>query len=212
MSAQKLPDNPSIKSLKQQAKQLLRAHKTGRAEACRRLVASHPEFVNLTLDQAKTAPVAHADALLVLAREYGYASWPQLLGALDKPQPAPKSTPSAFPPEEGWEWILGDTRPLGSSGGTAGNGFVLDYEDRLESEALRAHVATCGEFITREWRLVALEEDGTRHVLSERSSGACRFDVALLGYRVLYSEIPHGTIRYLGIEAVTNGSAANNSP
>ena len=104
MPLRTLPSHPSLKSLKNQAKQLLRAHKAGREEAYRRLLASNPRCQHLDLASVKEVPLSHADALLVLALEYGFSSWTQLTDALDEPE-TPSVEAGPFPSEPGWEWI-----------------------------------------------------------------------------------------------------------
>lgn len=55
--------------LRRQAKELRRAHDWGDAKAMARVAAAMP---------SATAPLRHADALHVLAREAGYPSWPAM--------------------------------------------------------------------------------------------------------------------------------------
>ncbi len=70
----RLPDDPSLEHLKGQAKTLLRRFRDG-DEAARALLREHhpdvPEELKL------------ADAQLVVARGYGFASWPKLKAHLD---------------------------------------------------------------------------------------------------------------------------------
>jgi len=68
-----LPDRPSLPSLRQQAKALLKQHRDGHAEASARIRDHHPRpdsFEGLR------------DAQLVIAREYGYNSWKALSEAV----------------------------------------------------------------------------------------------------------------------------------
>jgi ankyrin repeat protein len=61
-----LPPAPSLEHLQKEAKRLLRGHRAGEPDAVRRLGAR------------STGEAKLADAQLVLAREYGFASWPRL--------------------------------------------------------------------------------------------------------------------------------------
>ena len=203
MSLRTLPSHPSLKSLRNQAKQLLRAHRAGQEEAYRRLLAAHPRCQSLSLEAVKEFPLSHADALLVLAREYGFPSWSQLIDSFDRSPETPPTASESFASEPGWEWILAPSpdQPLGSSGGI-GAACPMMYENEPTRDALSVHVAVGAEFICREWRLVALEAGGQRHVLKEHGSGGGGFEIALFGYRLPYSEVPHGAIQSLGIEAV----------
>ncbi len=71
-----LPEGPNLESERKRAKKLLRAWRAGDADALARLRAHHPRFAA----GAEFAPDALklADALLVAAREAGFASWPRL--------------------------------------------------------------------------------------------------------------------------------------
>jgi len=77
MSERRLPDRrlparPDLDQLRHQARDLLRAFRTGDPEAVVEFEAHHPR--SLDAAQAKLA-----DAQLVLARAYGFASWPKLV-------------------------------------------------------------------------------------------------------------------------------------
>lgn len=71
-TARVLPDNPSISHLKKQAKALKRAFTAAEPSVIRRVERFHPhpdEITDLSL----------RDAQLVIAREYGYDGWNQLM-------------------------------------------------------------------------------------------------------------------------------------
>ena len=70
MTASKLPARPSLESLRKQAKKLARAIVAGDAEAISRARAQLPD--------AKL-PLSQRDAQLVLAREYGFPGWQDLI-------------------------------------------------------------------------------------------------------------------------------------
>src|SRR5262245_16926561 len=70
MSTLKLPARPSLESLRKQAKKLVRSVIAGDASAIERSRAQLP--------QAKL-PLSHRNAQLVLAREYGFAGWKDLV-------------------------------------------------------------------------------------------------------------------------------------
>lgn len=74
MPIRRLPDNPDVEHLRNQAKALQRQVRDGDARALELVREFHPR-----------APqqVARADALLVVARSYGFASWPALRATLD---------------------------------------------------------------------------------------------------------------------------------
>ena len=68
-----LPDRPDLAQQKKQAKELLKSFTAGDAEAGARVRAVLPDKKRITL----------ADAQLVLAREYGFASWAALKRQVD---------------------------------------------------------------------------------------------------------------------------------
>jgi hypothetical protein len=70
MSASKLPARPSLDSLRKQAKKLARAIVVGDAAAVARARAQLPQ---------PKLPLSQRDAQLVLAREYGFSGWKDLV-------------------------------------------------------------------------------------------------------------------------------------
>lgn len=75
LPTRKLPERPDLDYLKRQAKELLAAFLAGRTDA----VAD----VNRFYHDADAAPFALHHAQLVLARSYGYDSWPKLKAYVD---------------------------------------------------------------------------------------------------------------------------------
>jgi ankyrin repeat protein len=74
MPAQSLPDRPDLDQLRRRAKELRNAARAGEPEALARLAPYRRD----------DTPVTLAIALLTLAREYGFASWPELKGAVEE--------------------------------------------------------------------------------------------------------------------------------
>src|SRR5437899_12900380 len=66
MTKSKLPARPSLESLRKQAKKLARGIVAGDALAIARARAQIPQA---------ELPLSQRDALLVLAREYGFSGW-----------------------------------------------------------------------------------------------------------------------------------------
>jgi ankyrin repeat protein len=65
-----LPSRPNLEQLKKQAKDLHKLHHAGDAEALHRIAENYP--------QPGKTEFSLADAQLVVAREYGFESWPKL--------------------------------------------------------------------------------------------------------------------------------------
>ncbi len=74
MPAQTLPERPDLDQLRRQAKELRDAGRAAVAEALARLAPY----------RRADGPVTLAAALLTLAREHGFASWPELKGAVEE--------------------------------------------------------------------------------------------------------------------------------
>jgi hypothetical protein len=73
-----LPARPNLDQLKHQAKDLLNAHKAGAEDAIQRIRQSHPRFSQASEAEVRSARFTVSGALLVIAREYGFVSWPKL--------------------------------------------------------------------------------------------------------------------------------------
>lgn len=78
MPSKSLPSSPSLDHLKYQAKDLLKARQAQDPAAFQRLREFHPKFARLSADELKVATLSLQDAQLVVAREYGFESWPRL--------------------------------------------------------------------------------------------------------------------------------------
>ncbi len=76
--SRQLPPRPSLDQLKKQAKSLLKGQQAADSDALIRIRDSHPRWKNLSDEQIASSPFALADAQLVIANEYGFASWPKL--------------------------------------------------------------------------------------------------------------------------------------
>lgn len=78
MPIKSLPPNPSLAHLKYQARDLLNALTQGNPEAVARTREFHPKFARLSDEDIRGAKLSLADAQLIVAREYGFDSWPKL--------------------------------------------------------------------------------------------------------------------------------------
>ncbi|CAN5876279.1 hypothetical protein BH11GEM1_BH11GEM1_21990 [soil metagenome] len=75
-----LPSAPSLEYERKEAKTLLKGIRTGHADALRRVHAAHP----VSLRDRQYSALQLADAQHVIAREYGFASWPRLVDYFDE--------------------------------------------------------------------------------------------------------------------------------
>ena len=78
MQYKQFPPNPSLEHLKSQAKQLLKTHKEGSLDAFQRIRSFFPKLSDATDVEIQSAAFGLQNAQLVIAREYGFASWTQL--------------------------------------------------------------------------------------------------------------------------------------
>lgn len=78
MPTRSLPERPDLAHLKLQAKELQRLHREKRQSAAARIIANHPRHARRAVRAVLDAPFKIADAQLVIAREYGFASWAAL--------------------------------------------------------------------------------------------------------------------------------------
>ncbi len=83
MPATALPDRPSLEHLKNEAKTLQRRVRARSAGAIALVREFHPEFGPAGQDDPRLAAFSRSDAQLVVARRYGFASWPRLREYLD---------------------------------------------------------------------------------------------------------------------------------
>ncbi|MEP6494338.1 MAG: ankyrin repeat domain-containing protein [bacterium] len=74
-AARDLPARPSLDSVRKQAKRLARDAAAGNGDAIARVHAQLPQA---------TLPLSNRDAQLVVAREYGFAGWPDLTAEVKK--------------------------------------------------------------------------------------------------------------------------------
>ena len=88
MPAKSLPSNPSLKHLKYQAKDLLHALRQGNAAAAARTREFHPKYARMSDEDIRAAKLSLADAQLIVAREYGFDSWPKLKHHVEASIPA----------------------------------------------------------------------------------------------------------------------------
>jgi hypothetical protein len=78
MPSRPLPSRPDLDHLEYQAKGLRAGHEAGAPSALQLIREFNPSFRGATDAAVAAAAVTQADALLTIAREYGFASWPKL--------------------------------------------------------------------------------------------------------------------------------------
>ncbi|HUE89306.1 MAG TPA: ankyrin repeat domain-containing protein [Vicinamibacterales bacterium] len=84
-----LPPSPSLENLKKQAKALQKAWRSGDPDAVARLRAIHPRYTGTSGQQASDARPRLTDCQLMLAREAGFDTWPQLRAAVESADKEP---------------------------------------------------------------------------------------------------------------------------
>jgi ankyrin repeat protein len=76
--SEQLPPKPSLRQLRNRAKDLLQSLQAGEPDAIRRIRESHPRFSGSSRAEIPASEVVLADAQFVIARELGFDSWPRL--------------------------------------------------------------------------------------------------------------------------------------
>ncbi|MEM9160261.1 MAG: ankyrin repeat domain-containing protein [Verrucomicrobiota bacterium] len=74
----KLPENPSLEALRNKAKTLVRSLRSKERSALGAFLMYHPKLLGKTVDDIEPAKFGRREALLVIARQYGFGSWPRL--------------------------------------------------------------------------------------------------------------------------------------
>jgi ankyrin repeat protein len=90
-----LPPRPNLEQLKKQAKAVLKGHRSGEREIFGRIREHHPRWHESSDDTIAKAAMTLADAQLVVAREYGFESWPKLKAFVEH-HPAAQSFEATF--------------------------------------------------------------------------------------------------------------------
>lgn len=83
-----LPAVPNLEQQKKQARELLNSARAGDSGALARIAAAHPRLAGLTAAELRAAPLSLHDTQLVLAREYGFPSWPKLKAHIESARAA----------------------------------------------------------------------------------------------------------------------------
>lgn len=78
-----LPLSPSLENLKKQAKTLQKKWRAGDAQTLARIRAAHPQYAGMSGEQLVAVKPRLTDCQLVLAREAGFESWPQMKVAVE---------------------------------------------------------------------------------------------------------------------------------
>jgi len=85
MPTKPMPPRPSLDRFKAEARRLMRDRAAADPQACQRLREFHPRLAEATDPAIAAADLGWSDALLTIAREYGFASWPRLKARVEGP-------------------------------------------------------------------------------------------------------------------------------
>jgi hypothetical protein len=77
IDAKELPARPNLEQYRKQAKDLVKARRANDPAAISHIKEHHPRLGKLSDEEIRTASFALADAQLIIAREYGFESWPK---------------------------------------------------------------------------------------------------------------------------------------
>jgi ATP-dependent Clp protease adapter protein ClpS len=84
INASHLPQKPDLAQERKRAKDLFKALRTGDGEAIARFRSHHPSFADSAPHALRGAHVQLSDAQWVIAREYGFPSWPSLKAYIEQ--------------------------------------------------------------------------------------------------------------------------------
>jgi hypothetical protein len=87
MPVRVLPPNPNLDQLKNQAKDLIKAHAARSLAAAQLIREFHPRYSGATDEAIFAAEFKLSDAQLAIARESGFPSWTRLKRRIEKPVP-----------------------------------------------------------------------------------------------------------------------------
>jgi hypothetical protein len=118
-----LPANANLDHLKQQAKDLIKAHAARDSQVAQRIREFHPRFPRATDAAIFDTQLRLSDAQLTIARERGFANWARLKKRIEKPAVADDLS---LPPHERIE--------------DAAFRRAVDLLDAGDVESLRAHL------------------------------------------------------------------------
>jgi len=94
MAHRRLPDSPSLTSLKYEAKQLLRSHKAQERKACE-VLRLHTRLRELTDGDILGTPVSLMEVQHALALSYGFTEWTTLRDHVESVPSPPELSPEA---------------------------------------------------------------------------------------------------------------------
>jgi ATP-dependent Clp protease adapter protein ClpS len=83
-NASRLPEKPDLACERRRAKALLKALRNHESDAIARFRSHHPRFAELTPEALDPADVQLSDAQWIIAREYGFPSWPALKAHIEQ--------------------------------------------------------------------------------------------------------------------------------
>lgn len=133
--ARRLPARPSLEQLRKQAKELLQMHRDGDPAVAERFRVHQPDVGDPGL----------ADAQFVLAREYGFDSWPKLVHHVEGLQGAARLEPLQRLAEDYLAGYHGDAEALQRIGAHFGMSYSVDQVHvRVRDWALKSR-GTPGE-------------------------------------------------------------------
>jgi ankyrin repeat protein len=101
-----LPGNANLEQLKNGAKSFQRAVRAGDVGAVEVVREFHPRLGDAAAGSPELAAFSHADALLVVARRFGFASWPTLKAHLELVAPLARSPHEVGPSDSAADEFL----------------------------------------------------------------------------------------------------------
>jgi hypothetical protein len=180
-----LPGRPNLDQLRRQARELLRAAADGEPSALARI-------------RAVSERVSLSAAQLVVAREYGFASWPALHAEVER-RLAELSSPAPGAGRAGPRWSFGGAAPIETATGMLYPGGLVAGLGRA---ALDASLMPAGQF---QDRLAVPSAPISNSVRVERAQATVALAQATVGAVALTDD--QGTTYALHIKGISEGLA-----
>ena len=153
----------NLTQLKLQAKELLRAHASGDPGAAARIGQSHPKFVEEPPEQLAACSFTLTHAQLVIARENGFSTWPQMKRHIELLAGEASSFDQAVQ-----AMIHGKAGTL--------RALLVNEPELVRARSTSSHRCTLLHYIRCKWRRTGIADVPTDREHSSASRGGSRCD------------------------------------
>ena len=180
MAARALPARPNLEQYKKQAKELVKAWKTGDSVTLTRIREHHPHLSGRSDADLRRARFTLADAQFIIAREHGFDSWPKFAAQIG-------SMMGQAPSSEIWK--LAERAVVGGDASTL-DALLRDHGEMLRTGPVQStwwgglapdySVGDARAIIAREHHFESWDQfESLAEALKDPSSPAAQFEAAV---------------------------------